>query len=466
MSLKRGRPFKANDVPLAPFSLVSAEPMKSNDVYSKLGFRRYVAARGKVAEDRATQDPTPCPMCGCTCEWALTFKRDPSHDKGGENYIYARCKDHPNFHRWGFRDAPMSRPTPPPALVAETPNPKPVTPKEEEMAPVKTPIDTVVAPAGALDALVDARINAIVGRSISDLKATLSEHETALADGLSEAQIRKILDEALKGVAPKVIEVHTPVAVLKVNGIHHPILDELLERYALGERTFLLVGPAGTGKTTIAEQFMRAINATRYSVIPCSEDKRAAEFIGWKNAVTGDYQATALVEDLLASWHGEASGTIIEEMDASGANVLLTLNTLTNGYLCTPDAAIPMCPRGPEHVMIATANTYGNAGSLTYVGRNQLDGATTNRYRKLFVGYDQGLEIAITGDAAIVEHGNKIRAKMEALKMRRIWGTRDLMRMKFDTRLSANKGKNLDQIFKALAQNEGWSADEISRVVS
>lgn len=469
-----GRKLMINDVPLAPFTLVNAEPMRSMEVFEKLNRRRYLAARGATSEARATLDPTPCPDCGSKVEWAYTFKRDPALLKGGENYIYARCKADPERHRWGFRNTPRvdaPKPTPPKAeieIIEETPAPQWA--PAAQPTPEEKPVNVTPAPKstpGSLDAVLGAIIEGAIGSRLSVAEKKLKA--LTQAPTLDPEAIKAIVKAAIEASKlPQVIEVHTPVAVLKVNGIHHPILDEMLERYALGERTFMLVGPKGTGKTTIAEQFMRAIGAVRYSVIPCSEDKRLAEYIGWRNMDvmhgTSNYQPTSLVEDLCASLNGPA-GTIFEEFDGSGANVLLGLNTMTNGYLCTPDADMPMCPRGPDYVMICTANTFGTGANLSYAGRNQLDAATLDRYRVLFVNQDRDLELAIIGDVQIVDQAFEIRGRLTSLKMKRDWSVRDMLRLKFDRAMKRNAKAPLAEITRKLMASQGWSPDEITRAL-
>lgn len=268
-----------------------------------------------------------------------------------------------------------------------------------------------------------------------------------------------------KGALIKTLEIKVNEATIKVEGLRHPILDELLERYARGERTFLLTGPAGTGKTTIARMFATAIKATRCTVIACSEDLRREAFVGFRtfniSNGTSPYVASPVVEDLRV----ENAVTILEEIDASNPNSLLTINALENGFLPTPDCTeTPEHARPASHVLIATANTWGIAGSTQYVGRNQLDAATLDRYRTLFVDYDLDLEKALVMDSGVCDLIQGIRSKVNEAQIRKVVSTRLAKRVAFDRTLTKNKGKSLKDVAKNVFVNSGWQANELTRV--
>lgn len=95
------RPYKLNETPTSPFSLRETGPLAESAVSKRLNGRTYRTAPGKVADTRATVDPTPCPACGSLVEWALTAQRDPAG--APIRYVYARCRAHPDTHRWGLR---------------------------------------------------------------------------------------------------------------------------------------------------------------------------------------------------------------------------------------------------------------------------------------------------------------------------------------------------------------------------
>ncbi len=80
---------------------------------------------------------------------------------------------------------------------------------------------------------------------------------------------------------------------------------------------------------------------------------------------------------------------LCDEIDAGNANVLATLNAL----LSQPIAAFPdgMVERHENFAFLAAGNTTGAGADMKFVGRNQLDGATLDRFVFVFWEYDEEL---------------------------------------------------------------------------
>ena len=70
-------------------------------------------------------------------------------------------------------------------------------------------------------------------------------------------------------------------------------------------------------------------------------------------------------------------------------------SALANGSCAFADG---MVKRHEDFILIATANTFGNGANAQYVGRNQLDSATLDRFVTIEWGYDEELEMAIASD--------------------------------------------------------------------
>lgn len=84
----------------------------------------------------------------------------------------------------------------------------------------------------------------------------------------------------------------------------------------------------------------------------------------------------------------------MDEIDAGNANVLIQVNAaLSNGLCAFPDK---MVKRHPDFIFIASANTYGNGANRQYVGRNQLDAATLDRFAVIDWLIDDELESNLT----------------------------------------------------------------------
>src|SRR5215217_6156820 len=88
----------------------------------------------------------------------------------------------------------------------------------------------------------------------------------------------------------------------------------------------------------------------------------------------------------------------MDEIDAGNANVIIQVNAaLSNGYCSFPDG---MVQRHDDFIFLASANTFGDGASRQYVGRNQLDAATLDRFTTLVWEIDEELEEIMAGGSA------------------------------------------------------------------
>lgn len=148
----------------------------------------------------------------------------------------------------------------------------------------------------------------------------------------------------------------------------------------------LIVGPAGSGKTTIAEQVAEALSLPFYMTGAVDSPYK---LLGFRDA-QGRYEPTAFRR---AFEHGGVF--LFDEMDASSPSALLAFNAaLANGYADFPDG---MVKRHADFRVIAAANTYGAGRDRQYVGRNQLDAASRDRFVTLPMDYDARLERLLAG---------------------------------------------------------------------
>jgi hypothetical protein len=86
---------------------------------------------------------------------------------------------------------------------------------------------------------------------------------------------------------------------------------------------------------------------------------------------------------------------LLDEIDAGNSNVLIQLNAaLANNYMSFPDG---MIRRHDNFRIVASANTFGLGASRQYVGRNQLDAATLDRFVVLSWDIDDNLEQSLAG---------------------------------------------------------------------
>lgn len=442
------RPF-TNDVPIAPFSLIGVEPLKTQEVYERLGRRRYLAARGKVPEPRATLDPNPCPTCGMKVEWAYTFKRDDTHPKGGENYVYARCTASPAAHRWAFRKAGGG----PAPVEAPTPEIEAPTPEVQKEETVSKP------PAGSFDALIQAVVDQSVGARLTEAESKLAE--MAKTATLDPEAVKAMIAEALANA--RKVEITIPaMPEAKFTGKAHPMLERLLQLIAVGETFFMICGPAASGKSTLAKQVATTLKK-KLTAVSINEIMTREEILGWRapNLTTGEqkYTASATVE-------GWERGDVIlfDEVDRGNPNTLCALNSIEQRVLYVPRAESEggsESRMGEGAVVICTANTFGTGASRTYVGANQLDAAFLDRFRVLEVGYDRDLEIEITGSPEAVTLMESARKRADERSVRRPLTTRMIRRAVTDSRVMKC---GLKVAFQVLCEDSGWSRTEVETV--
>jgi midasin (ATPase involved in ribosome maturation) len=154
---------------------------------------------------------------------------------------------------------------------------------------------------------------------------------------------------------------------------------------------------------------------------------------------------------------------LFDEVDAADGNVLVSVNAaLANGMLCNPVTG-EVIERHANTLLITAGNTWGRGGDMVYVGRNALDGATTDRFvlTKLFVTYDITLEHDLARGQldndtthALLNWVSDLRKAIANNRLRRIASTR----LVAQATMALRAGRTLSDV-KARYFSD-WSADE------
>ena len=188
----------------------------------------------------------------------------------------------------------------------------------------------------------------------------------------------------------------------------HMALPDIVTACVAGVSPFL-VGPAGSGKTTLAEQVATVLKLKFYMAARVTSEFK---LMGYRTA-TGEVVRTQFRE---AFEHGGVF--LFDEVDASDADALTSFNAaLANGLGDFPDG---MVRRHSSFVAIAAGNTFGRGADRQYVGRNQLDAATLDRFQTFEVDYDEMLELELSGDPEWARYVQRIRHAIETEKVRHI----------------------------------------------
>jgi cobaltochelatase CobS len=284
--------------------------------------------------------------------------------------------------------------------------------------------------------------------------------------GVDEESIREIVAaEIAKAHKPLTIEVKLPSGIINtLPEAPHRQFTELLGLVEEGHNNLLMVGPAGCGKTTLAKNLAQALG-------------RDFGFISLSAGVTETHLMGRTLPQADGSWkfvpsrfvtvYENGGVYLLDEIDAADANVMVAINAaLANGVLVTPDGTIHK--RHEQCIIIAAANTWGRGGDLMYVGRNQLDASTIDRFclATLFVQYDEDLEQELVkagldetiGDE-LISWVRNLRSAITRNRLRRVASTR----LVISSIKALRHGKTLEDIKSRFFHD--WSVDEKAKVL-
>jgi len=201
---------------------------------------------------------------------------------------------------------------------------------------------------------------------------------------------QEVVDEAAptyEVVAPAPVAVAPAPAEVAPGEVRHFNYPALL-RIVRARVNAWLVGPAGSGKTSAAEKVAQDLGLPFYSKSVGPQASESA-LLGYQDA-NGRTVRTLLREAF------EFGGVfLLDEIDAANPAVLVVVNALlANGSCAFPDKVVK---KHEDFVLIAGANTIGQGADRQYVGRNQIDAATLDRFANLVWEYDPTIEAAAAG---------------------------------------------------------------------
>lgn len=253
------------------------------------------------------------------------------------------------------------------------------------------------------------------------VKKVLGDQSKAAAEMLA-GQVAEMALEMAKKIARNVKITLPKREPVTIENPHCQTVEliKLLETLRPGMRNVMLVGPAGSGKTMAADQAAVALGFTEAYIQ--GQTLTRYEFDGFVDA-HGVYRSSMFRRFC----EGDGGVFLQDEIDSSEPAALLALNAyLANGRVTFPDGKT--FKRSERHYVVAAGNTFGSGANRIYCGRNQLDAATTDRYRTLVWEYDETLEGMLVGNDAWHTRVKGVRRAVDKLKLRHTITPRDAMR--------------------------------------
>jgi len=255
---------------------------------------------------------------------------------------------------------------------------------------------------------------------IKDIDKRLGDNQGNFSDELKEV---KSEIEKLNSRRPLDLIVKLDISKPKDLGKQHHQLPTLIQILATKLNVYV-VGPAGAGKTHAAIQAAKALDVPFHFTGAVASEFKLTGFI--------DAQGRIVSTEFRKAF--ENGGLFLfDEIDASYPQAVLAFNAaLANDYMDFPDKRVQ---RHEKFYCIAAANTYGQGADRQYIGRNQLDAASLDRFVFLDWKYDENLERNLAGNKDWTDYVQKVRRYIETQKIRHVVSPRASI---FGAKLLAN----------------------------
>jgi len=246
---------------------------------------------------------------------------------------------------------------------------------------------------------------ASIEKTLGTGQGNISEEIKAIQEQIAALKERKPLEVLINLNNKKKIDL----------GLQHFQFPELVKMVSTGLNIFL-VGPAGSGKTTAAINVAKALEIEFHFTGAIASEFKLTGFINAKGEIVSTEFRKAY----------ESGGLFLfDEIDASYPQAVLAFNAaLSNNYMDFPDTRVT---RHEKFYCIAAANTYGQGADRQYVGRNQLDAASLDRFIFIDWKYDEKLETELAKNEEWSKYVQAARKVVEELKIRQVISPRASM---------------------------------------
>jgi hypothetical protein len=207
-----------------------------------------------------------------------------------------------------------------------------------------------------------------------------------------------LLQEFNKGRSIINITVGDTTVSANVDHLAHPIYEKALKTLVFSKK-LMLVGPAGTGKTFMAQEFAKSLGLPFYKY-SCSRDSSVHDLMGYKQPASETYLNTTFL-----NCYENGGIFLVDEYDAMSGDMSLFFNGVADNStsISIPHRdSNPIAVKHKDFYIIMCGNTWGN-GSQDFSGRDFQDMALMDRFRmcKFFVDYHEPLERKLCDESGV-----------------------------------------------------------------
>lgn len=276
--------------------------------------------------------------------------------------------------------------------------------KKQETAPTEASVSN------SLGILEKALMEVIKNQSVPKIEDELKSECTQM--------LKDFIKEEYGTIERKIVTVIDGVKK-DIKGVQHEKFDTVLKFVANDEPVFL-TGPAGSGKNHLCKQVADALDLDFYFTNAVTQEYKLTGFTD----ANGNYQPTQFYKAFK-----DGGLFMLDEMDASIPEVLVILNAaIANRYFDFP-APIGYVEANPNFRVIAAGNTVGHGADYEYVGRNQLDGASLDRFAIVKIDYCKEIENAMAGDVELADFCREFREISQRVGIQTIISYRAISRL-------------------------------------
>lgn len=239
-------------------------------------------------------------------------------------------------------------------------------------------------PTQVTDSAVQYSMGILEQAVIQLISKTQAERIESEIMGQVQDEIRNFIKSEYGSIERKITTVIDGKKV-ELEGVQHEKFDTVLKFVANNEPVFL-TGPAGSGKNVLCKQVAEALGLNFYFTNAVTQEYKLTGFTD----AQGRYQPTQFYKAFT-----EGGIFMLDEMDASIPEVLIILNAaIANRYFDFP-APIGYVEAHPDFRVVAAGNTTGQGADFEYVGRNQLDAASLDRFAVIEIDYSPAIEMNV-----------------------------------------------------------------------